>query len=234
MDAAPEMLAGPPWAVFAALEAPWSFPAPQPARAPGLGGGGQWLEGLAGQWQAWGWGLAAPDTPVAALEAATLKEWSRRLENKVRSTSSKASTSSCASRPPSVEREPLEPAAWRRRLEGEQWEQGFRAELLSLEQERLEGRQREQGERLEALSTTFQASQAERAEQRRSLESSRQAISALRRDGERLREEIGAVGSLLADAAGEVALLQQKLNMVEAAPSPQAPKPPRQAAVAEE
>mmetsp|Transcript_28004 Transcript_28004/g.83690 ORF Transcript_28004/g.83690 Transcript_28004/m.83690 type:complete len:181 (-) Transcript_28004:58-600(-) len=164
------------------------------------GGGGWWWGGSAGD-------ASAPD--VSDQEAAVLKEWSRRLERKVRDASCQARCTSFGSRLSDAEQRQWGLPAEQVELEGKQWEHAFKLELSGMDAEQMEGRQQQQGDQLEALSTQMKALRHECAEQRRQLQHDRQVLLAIRDDTAGLWEEIASVAAALAVRGDEASLSKE-------------------------
>mmetsp|Transcript_3423 Transcript_3423/g.7885 ORF Transcript_3423/g.7885 Transcript_3423/m.7885 type:complete len:179 (+) Transcript_3423:130-666(+) len=166
-----------------------------------------------------------PASSSSAPEVATLKEWSRRLESRVRSASSKASSSSCASGCPSVDHELPDTLAPQRALEDVHWEQTFKLQMCSMDQERLEARQCEQGDELEALGIEAKALRSELDGQRQQLKQDHKALTHLKHNSGELWREIRAATATLADVAEEALQLQRRLDAAEDPPALLLPRP---------
>lgn len=150
---------------------------------------------------------------AAAPAAGHLEEWRKRLESAVRSTESSASDAGSTGgvRPlaagtgclaPAPAPRPESGGEWRARVLSVQWEQAFKLELCSHEQECLQVRIRQEGDRLEVLRDLSASARAECAEQRRRLAQGRETAAALLGSSARLRARAERA---LAAAAGAVA-----------------------------
>uniref|UniRef100_A0A7S0A9B1 Uncharacterized protein n=1 Tax=Pyrodinium bahamense TaxID=73915 RepID=A0A7S0A9B1_9DINO len=151
-----------------------------------------------GCWSGGGGAAATPSDP----EAAALKEWGRRLENKVRSASSQPRSPSQASGSSTVGCEDHTTCPSQQCLEGMQWEHGFRLALFGMDAEHLDSRQQQHAENLEAFATQLTVFRAECAEQRRQLHRDRKALLAMRDDTAKLWKEVMAAAALMAGSGG--------------------------------